>query len=143
MPQFPVAIITAVLAIVLFLHVAARTAVRAGSLTEVIPVVRREDHVSSPEGRSAKADMLIVFTTSWCGPCQEYKKIIRKTGLRYRDWEGKPGGADVWFVDAEKYPDLANRHNVSSVPSTITVKSGCVIDVRSRWSESELKELFK
>jgi thioredoxin-like negative regulator of GroEL len=142
MPQY--AILTALLAVVLFVSVAARTASRLATRHDPVSITRRA-FVGSGDGEMAviKADMLIVFTTSWCGPCQEYKKIIRKTGLRYRDWEGKPGGADVWFVDAEKYPDLANRHKVSSVPSTITVKSGCVVDVRSRWSESELKELFK
>lgn len=143
MPQFPVAIITAVLAIVLFLHVAARTAVRAGSLTEVIPVVRREDHVSSPEGRNAKADMLIVFTTAWCGPCKEYKKVLSRSGLIVKEWSGEKGGSQVWIVDAEKYRDMANSYGVSGVPASFAIKGGKVVDSSRSWTEQELKGFFE
>jgi len=143
MPQFPVAIITAVLAIVLFLHVAARTAVRAGSLTEVIPVVRREDHVSSPEGRSAKADMLIVFTTAWCGPCKEYKKVLSRSGLIVKEWSGEKGGSQVWIVDAEKYRDMANSYGVSGVPASFAIKGGKVVDSSRSWTEQELRGFFE
>ena len=143
MPQFPVAIITAVLAIVLFLHVAARTAVRAGSLTEVIPVVRREDHVSSPEGRSAKADMLIVFTTAWCGPCKEYKKVLSRSGLIVKEWSGEKGGSQVWIVDAEKYRDMANSYGVSGVPASFAIKGGKVVDSSRSWTEQELRGCFE
>jgi len=143
MPQFPVAIITAVLAIVLFLHVAARTAVRAGSLTEVIPVVRREDHVSSPEGRNAKADMLIVFTTVWCGPCKEYKKVLSRSGLIVKEWSGEKGGSQVWIVDAEKYRDMANSYGVSGVPASFAIKGGKVVDSSRSWTEQELRGFFE
>lgn len=143
MPQFPVAIITAVLAIVLFLHVAARTAVRAGSLTEVIPAVRRSDHVSSPEGRSAKADMLIVFTTAWCGPCKEYKKVLSRSGLIVKEWSGEKGGSQVWIVDAEKYRDMANSYGVSGVPASFAIKGGKVVDSSRSWTEQELRGFFE
>lgn len=143
MPQFPVAIITAVLAIVLFLHVAARTAVRAGSLTEVIPAVRRSDHVESPEGRSTKADMLIVFTTAWCGPCKEYKKVLSRSGLIVKEWSGEKGGSQVWIVDAEKYRDMANSYGVSGVPASFAIKGGKVVDSSRSWTEQELKGFFE
>ena len=143
MPQFPVAIITAVLSIVLFLHVAARTAVRAGSLTEVIPAVRRSDHVESPEGRSTKADMLIVFTTAWCGPCKEYKNVLSRSGLIVKEWSGEKGGSQVWIVDAEKYRDMANSYGVSGVPASFAIKGGKVVDSSRSWTEQELKGFFE
>ena len=143
MPQLPVAIITAVLAIVLFLHVAARTVVRAGSLTEVIPAVRRSDHVESPEGRSTKADMLIVFTTAWCGPCKEYKKVLSRSGLIVKEWSGEKGGSQVWIVDAEKYRDMANSYGVSGVPASFAIKGGKVVDSSRSWTEQELRGFFE
>lgn len=109
----------------------------------MIPVVRRVDHVSSPEGRNPKADMLVVFTTSWCGPCKEYKLVLEKSGLIVKEWSGSNDGSQVWLVDAEKYRDLANSYNVTGVPASFAIKAGKIVDQRRSWTEQELKGFFE
>lgn len=90
-----------------------------------------------------KADVLIVFTTSWCAPCKEYKKVLDKSGLVVKEWTGPAGASQVWIVDAEKYRDLANSYNVTGVPASFAIKAGKIIDQRRSWTEHELKGFFE
>lgn len=91
-----------------------------------------------------KADMVLVFTTAWCGPCRPYLRTIRSSGLIVKDWSGTAGEvANVWVIDAVAFPDLANRYQVEAVPYTVTIKGDSVIDKRMTYTRDELLELFK
>lgn len=90
------------------------------------------------------ADMVLVFTTPWCGPCRPYLRTLRTSGLIVRDWTGTDGEvANIWVIDAVAFPDLANRYQVESVPYTVTIKGDSVIDKRSTYTREQLLELFK
>jgi thiol-disulfide isomerase/thioredoxin len=111
-----------------------------------------ECHKCEPESGAApvaekparKADMVLVFSTPWCAPCRTYEKTIRSTGLIVKEWSGVVGdGANVWFIDAVKFPDLANRYQVEAVPFTVTLKGDLVTDKRVTYSRDELLGLFQ
>jgi len=56
---------------------------------------------------------LILFTASWCQPCQAVKAEIEKLP------EGNRAGVTV--IDIETHPDLANDHGIRSVPTLIVI----------------------
>lgn len=53
--------------------------------------------------------VLLYFTASWCGPCQELKPILQEIG--------RDDVATVVEIDMDDHGYLAEKYNVSSIPS--------------------------
>lgn len=62
--------------------------------------------------------VLVDFFASWCGPCQMLAPIIDELSS---DLEGK---VEIYKVDVEKSPMLANQYQVMSIPTLVIFKSG-------------------
>lgn len=50
---------------------------------------------------------VVKWTASWCGPCKSWDKNERAKTEKF---------AKVVNIDIDKYPDLAKKYNISSVP---------------------------
>jgi thioredoxin 2 len=70
---------------------------------------------------SARVPVLIDFWAAWCGPCRTAAPEVKRTA------EQMSGRAIVLKVDTERWPTLAQRFNVMSIPNFVITKNGQVI----------------
>jgi len=70
---------------------------------------------------SARVPVLIDFWAAWCGPCRMAAPEVKRTA------EQMSGRAIVLKVDTERWPELAQRFNVMSIPNFVVIKNGRVV----------------
>lgn len=66
---------------------------------------------------------VIKFSADWCGPCKVYKPNYKKFA---EEVSGK--GIDVLDLDVDKNSDEASKYGVRSIPLTVFIKDGEVVD---------------
>ena len=66
----------------------------------------------------ARVPILIDFWAEWCGPCRMAAPEVKKVASEMA------GKAVVLKVDTERWPSLAQRFNVMSIPNFVVIKNG-------------------
>ena len=61
---------------------------------------------------------IIKFEADWCGPCQQMKPGFDKVSKSLSD------SARFETVNVDDQPSIADRYNVSALPTVIAVKNG-------------------
>ena len=69
----------------------------------------------------APVPVMIDFWAAWCGPCRMAAPEVQKTASE------AAGRALVLKVDTERWPELAQRFNVMSIPNFVVMKNGRMI----------------
>jgi len=69
----------------------------------------------------ARVPVLIDFWAAWCGPCRMAAPEVKRTA------EQMSGRAIVLKVDTERWPALAQRFNVMSIPNFVITKNGQLV----------------
>lgn len=62
----------------------------------------------SLESKTRSGNVLLYFTASWCGPCQQLKPILKSMA--------QEGLVNVVEIDVDDHGDLADTHEVQGIP---------------------------
>lgn len=67
---------------------------------------------------SSQVPVLVDFNATWCGPCQAMTPILDKVGAYLKN------RVLVVKIDTDKYPGLASKYHIHSLPTLILFKNG-------------------
>ena len=83
--------------------------------------------------------MVLYFTATWCSPCKMFKPIVQAVSAETE--------VPVIYVDVDQQKDIAQRYDVSSVPTIVVENGGNVIyrnsGVMSKPQLTEVLSQFK
>ena len=81
---------------------------------------------------------LINFENDWCAQCYTQRPIINQALQDFSSY------LDVQIVNADLHPELANKYNVYSAPSTVLLRDGKIVEKITRFiDQSQLTALIK
>jgi thioredoxin len=72
--------------------------------------------------QGSETPLLVDFYAPWCGPCQMMGPILEKVGAQLKD------RLQVIKINTDKYPDLAAKHKITSLPTLVVFKHGKPVD---------------
>jgi len=62
---------------------------------------------------------IMYFTATWCGPCKMFKPTVQTVSAET--------GVSINYIDVDQQQEVAQRYNVSSVPTIIIENGGSVV----------------
>lgn len=84
-----------------------------------------------------KESAVIDFFAEWCGPCRMLGPIVEEISNEHPEY-------NLYKLDIDEFSDLAEKHNVQSVPTIIFFKKGVEVDRKSGFMPADtLKELIE
>ncbi|HEY9880269.1 MAG TPA: thioredoxin [Leptolyngbyaceae cyanobacterium] len=66
--------------------------------------------------------VLVDFYATWCGPCKMQAAILEQVNSQLK------GRIKIVKIDTERYPQLAQQHQVHALPTLVLFKSGQPVD---------------
>jgi len=71
---------------------------------------------------NSKDIYLVDFWAEWCRPCKSIFSILEKISIEYK------GRLKLGQVDVGKYPGIATKYNILSMPNLLFFKGGKVLE---------------
>ena len=71
---------------------------------------------------NSQIPVFVDFWAEWCGPCRAIAPVLENLA---KDFDGK---VKIVKINVDKETELANKYNISAIPSLIIVKNGKEID---------------
>lgn len=66
--------------------------------------------------------VLVDFYATWCGPCQMMAGILEQVNGQLR------GQLKIVKIDTERYPQLAQQHQIQALPTLVLFKAAGPLD---------------
>lgn len=96
-------------------------------------MVKYLEDVKSFDALVEKGVLLVDFYTEWCGPCKMLSSILEEIDYM-----------DVIKVDADKFPELAMKFGIMSVPTLCFYKDGLMMQKEIGYrTPEEIKDIYK
>lgn len=84
---------------------------------------------------SRKMPTIVKFTAEWCGPCQRIAPTFSALATRFHH------KINFLEVDVDACEDIAERHNVKSMPTFVALNRGLELDRVSGANKDVLETL--
>lgn len=82
--------------------------------------------------------VLVDFFADWCGPCKMIAPELEKLSAEYA------GKANIYKVNVDADPALAQQFNISSIPNLCLFKDGQLINQVMGWQDpATLKKIIE
>lgn len=88
-------------------------------MSEFVQSIESEDGFKSA---TRSGVVLIDFFATWCGPCKMQSPILEEVAKNVQ------GKATVVKVDTDKLPALAQKFDVTSIPTLVVLKDGQMVE---------------
>lgn len=84
---------------------------------------------------TAKGLALVDFGAEWCAPCKAMIPVLTKISEAYG------ATVPVYSIDTDRFPELAAKHGVMSLPTLLLFKNGAQVErIVGAVSEKELRK---
>lgn len=98
-------------------------------------VVKVFDNDSKAEANGKP--LVIDFSATWCGPCQQFKPTFHKVAAEYA------AKADFASADVDICTTLAQKYNIQSIPYVLIIRQdGKTVHVEGKMTEEEFKSFL-
>lgn len=82
--------------------------------------------------------IIVDFFASWCGPCKMLSPVLENIDEKFGE------NLKILKVDIDKFPELANKYNIMSVPTLIFFENGEIVRQETGFMpEEKIMEFIK
>jgi thioredoxin len=90
-----------------------------------------ENSLDFEEELASDKNLVVDFFATWCGPCRMMGRVMEEISDQVKD---------VTFlkVDTDKFPEIASKYGVVSIPTLVAYKDGKRINFKEKGEETDI-----